>query len=145
MGRALLAKSVEYVKQRTQFGKPIGSFQAVKHHLASVHVALELARPLVYGAALNAVPVSAAKITAGDAAHKAARSALQSTAPSATPSKTTSAYGYRKSVRCTPPGEPDPSTVPTLLPPSHEQPTCIRNPQPQRREVLNRHHLAHLL
>lgn len=76
-GRALLAKSVEYVKQRTQFGKTIGSFQAVKHHLASVHVALELARPLVHGAALNAVPVSAAKVAAGDAAYRAARTALQ--------------------------------------------------------------------
>ncbi|CAM3492148.1 acyl-CoA dehydrogenase family protein [Kibdelosporangium persicum] len=76
-GRALLARSVDYVKQRTQFGKPIGSFQAVKHQLASVHVGLELARPVVYGAALNAVPVSAAKIAAGDAAYRAARTALQ--------------------------------------------------------------------
>nr|WP_042186125.1 acyl-CoA dehydrogenase family protein [Kibdelosporangium sp. MJ126-NF4]CEL17104.1 Butyryl-CoA dehydrogenase [Kibdelosporangium sp. MJ126-NF4]CTQ91667.1 Butyryl-CoA dehydrogenase (EC 1.3.99.2) [Kibdelosporangium sp. MJ126-NF4] len=76
-GRALLARSVDYVKQRTQFGKPIGSYQAVKHHLASVHVGLELARPMVYGAALGAVPVSAAKVAAGDAAYRAARTALQ--------------------------------------------------------------------
>ncbi|ALG12683.1 acyl-CoA dehydrogenase family protein [Kibdelosporangium phytohabitans] len=76
-GRALLAKSVEYVRQRTQFGKPIGSYQAVKHHLASVHVGLELARPVVYGAASGVLPASAAKIAAGDAAYRAARTALQ--------------------------------------------------------------------
>lgn len=76
-GRALLARSVEYVKQRTQFGRPIGSYQAVKHHLADVHVALELARPLVHGAALGEVDVSAAKVAAGDAAYRAARAALQ--------------------------------------------------------------------
>jgi hypothetical protein len=76
-GWALLARSVEYAKQRTQFGRAIGSFQAVKHQLASVHVGLELARPLVYGAALSEVGVSAAKIAAGEAAHRAARCALQ--------------------------------------------------------------------
>jgi hypothetical protein len=76
-GRALLARSVEYATQRAQFGRPIGSFQAVKHQLASVHVALELARPLVYGAAVGAVDVSGAKVAAGEAAGRAARCALQ--------------------------------------------------------------------
>jgi alkylation response protein AidB-like acyl-CoA dehydrogenase len=76
-GRALLTRSVEYVKQRTQFGKPIGSYQAVKHQLADVHVGLELARPLVHGAAIGEVDVSAAKVAAGDAAYRAARAALQ--------------------------------------------------------------------
>jgi alkylation response protein AidB-like acyl-CoA dehydrogenase len=76
-GRALLTRSVEYAKQRTQFGRSIGAFQAVKHQLASVHVALELARPLVYGAALGAVDASAAKAAAGDAVGKAAKCALQ--------------------------------------------------------------------
>ncbi|HEV8561200.1 MAG TPA: acyl-CoA dehydrogenase family protein, partial [Actinophytocola sp.] len=52
---------------------------AVKHHLADVHVALELARPLLYGAALSLTPydVSAAKIAATQAAQRAARTALQ--------------------------------------------------------------------
>jgi hypothetical protein len=78
-GRAMLELAVGYVKQRTQFGRPIGSFQAVKHHLADVHVALELARPLLYGAALSLTPydVSAAKIAATQAAQRAARTALQ--------------------------------------------------------------------
>ncbi|MEV4316578.1 acyl-CoA dehydrogenase family protein [Actinocrispum sp. NPDC049592] len=76
-GRALLARTVDYAKQRAQFGHPIGSFQAVKHHLASVHIALELARPLVYGAAIGEVDVSAAKIAAGDAAYRAMRTSLQ--------------------------------------------------------------------
>ncbi len=52
-GQALLDMSVEYAKQRSQFGKVIGTYQAIKHKLADVHIALELARPLVYGAALS--------------------------------------------------------------------------------------------
>ena len=47
----MLDLTVEYAKQREQFGAPIGSFQAVKHHLADVQVQLEFARPLVYRAA----------------------------------------------------------------------------------------------
>ena len=84
-GQALLDMSVEYAKQRSQFGKVIGTYQAIKHKLADVHIALELARPLVYGAALSvadqsadtARDVSAAKVAASDAALLAARSALQ--------------------------------------------------------------------
>jgi alkylation response protein AidB-like acyl-CoA dehydrogenase len=84
-GQALLDMSVEYAKQRSQFGNVIGSYQAIKHKLADVHIALELARPLVYGAALSvadhspatARDVSAAKVAASDAALLAARSALQ--------------------------------------------------------------------
>ncbi|MCJ0906762.1 acyl-CoA dehydrogenase family protein [Rhodococcus sp. ARC_M6] len=41
---ALLEMTVEYVKTRQQFGRPIGSFQAVKHRLADVLVLLERAR-----------------------------------------------------------------------------------------------------
>lgn len=84
-GQALLDRAVEYAKQRSQFGRPIGSYQAVKHKLADVHIALELARPLVYGAALSladasptsARDVSAAKVAASKAAYLAARSSLQ--------------------------------------------------------------------
>ncbi|MFJ2742225.1 acyl-CoA dehydrogenase family protein [Streptomyces sp. NPDC087440] len=79
VGDALLAQTVAYVKQRTQFGTPIGSFQAVKHRLADTLVGLEFARPLLYGAALSmsGADVAAAKVTAGEAAYAAARTALQ--------------------------------------------------------------------
>ncbi|MFY2861575.1 acyl-CoA dehydrogenase family protein [Mycobacterium sp. THU-M104] len=76
---ALLHAAVDYAKQRTQFGRVIGSYQAIKHKLADVHIAVELARPLVYGAALSLKPcdVSAAKAAAAEAGLLAARSALQ--------------------------------------------------------------------
>ncbi len=84
-GRAMLAISVDYARARTQFGRAIGSYQAIKHKLADVHIALELASPLVFGAALSLAEdspdtvrdVSAAKAAASDAALLAARAALQ--------------------------------------------------------------------
>lgn len=77
--QALLDAAVDYAKQRSQFGRVIGSYQAIKHKLADVHIAIELARPLVYGAALSlaARDVSAAKAAAAEAGLLAARSALQ--------------------------------------------------------------------
>ena len=76
---ALLNATVDYAKQRIQFGRVIGSYQAIKHKLADVHIAIELARPLVYGAALSLQPrdVSAAKAAASEAGLLAARAALQ--------------------------------------------------------------------
>ncbi|MCT7657883.1 acyl-CoA dehydrogenase family protein [Mycobacterium deserti] len=84
-GQAMLDMSVDYAKQRSQFGKVIGTYQAIKHKLADVLIAVELARPLVYGAALSladgstdtARDVSAAKAAAADAALLAARASLQ--------------------------------------------------------------------
>jgi alkylation response protein AidB-like acyl-CoA dehydrogenase len=83
--RMLLETAVEYAGQRAQFGRRIGEFQAVKHQLADVAVAVDFARPLVHGAAValaSASPhaardVSAAKVAAGAAADRAARTALQ--------------------------------------------------------------------
>jgi hypothetical protein len=79
LGRALLAKTKDYALQRKQFGHVIGSYQAVKHQLADVHVALELAEPLLFGAAVTMSPrdVSAAKIAANQASYQAMRTALQ--------------------------------------------------------------------
>ncbi|MEU8436210.1 acyl-CoA dehydrogenase family protein [Streptomyces sp. NPDC029216] len=79
VGEALLGRTVEYAKQRTQFGTPIGGFQAVKHRLADTLLDLEFARPLLWAAALSLSPgdVAAAKLTAGEAAYAAARTALQ--------------------------------------------------------------------
>ncbi|WP_182908495.1 acyl-CoA dehydrogenase family protein [Microbispora sp. H13382] len=82
-GRRLLEVSVDYARTRRQFGRPIGEFQAVKHHLADALVGLEYARPLVHGAALAygtpdfARDVSAAKAAAAEAAYAAAKIALQ--------------------------------------------------------------------
>ncbi|MER5633508.1 acyl-CoA dehydrogenase [Streptomyces nitrosporeus] len=85
VGRTLLARTVEYVTGRTQFGVAIGSFQAVKHRLADTLLALEFAEPLIHGAALALASddedagreIAAAKVTAGEAAYGAARTALQ--------------------------------------------------------------------
>jgi alkylation response protein AidB-like acyl-CoA dehydrogenase len=81
----MLALTAAYAKERHQFGKPIGSFQAVKHLLANARVALEFARPATYRAAWSlatAQPTlshdaSMAKAMASDAADLAARVALQ--------------------------------------------------------------------
>ncbi len=85
LAQRMLDLSVDYVAQRKQFGKPIGSFQAVKHHLADVAVKIEFARPVLYRAALaqangerhRAALVSHAKLACGDAAWTAARHGIQ--------------------------------------------------------------------
>lgn len=90
-GSRLLDDSVSYVGQRKQFGRVIGEFQALKHLLADVRVALDFARPLVHNAALqmdgaiggldelgqHVRDVSAAKVAASDAAYLASRTGLQ--------------------------------------------------------------------
>ena len=81
----MLALTVEYAKERKQFGAPIGSFQAVKHHLANARIKLEFARPLVYRAAASlagndpdaSTHTSMAKAAASDAAMVAAKASLQ--------------------------------------------------------------------
>ncbi|AYJ87076.1 acyl-CoA dehydrogenase [Sphingomonas paeninsulae] len=82
---AMLAISTEYAKTREQFGQAIGSFQAIKHHLATVAVKVEFARPVVlraayaaeHGHARTAVAISHAKVAATDAAMLAAETAIQ--------------------------------------------------------------------
>jgi len=51
--RKILDLVVAHVKQRHQFGVPIGSFQAVKHKCADMYVAIERARALAYFSALT--------------------------------------------------------------------------------------------
>jgi alkylation response protein AidB-like acyl-CoA dehydrogenase len=85
IAQKLVTLAVDYSKERQQFGKAIGTFQALKHHLASVQVKVEFARPSVYRAAhsvahdatTRAVDVSQAKTMAADAAMLAAKTALQ--------------------------------------------------------------------
>ena len=54
----MLERTAEYAKDRMQFGKPIGSFQAVKHHCANIAIAVETSRAAVRAAAeaLNGDP-----------------------------------------------------------------------------------------
>jgi alkylation response protein AidB-like acyl-CoA dehydrogenase len=81
----MLDMAVGYAGERQQFGRPIGSFQAVKHLLADVQIRLIFARPVVYYAAYaiahglpdRALRVSHAKVAAADAALLAARRTLQ--------------------------------------------------------------------
>ena len=82
---ALLEMTTDYARQRVQFGRPIGSFQAVSHRLADVLVNVEIGRSLLYGACLSleerrddaSALVSAAKSWLSDAAVHAAEAALQ--------------------------------------------------------------------
>jgi alkylation response protein AidB-like acyl-CoA dehydrogenase len=82
---ASLELTRQYAIERVQFGKPIGSFQAVSHRLANELVDVEIGRSLLYGACLaldekrdNAVAlVSAAKAWLSDTAVSAAEAALQ--------------------------------------------------------------------
>ncbi|MEM9730591.1 MAG: acyl-CoA dehydrogenase [Myxococcota bacterium] len=85
LSRRMLDMSVAYVKDREQFGKPIGAQQAVKHRLADALIQQEFARPMAYRAAWSLateapsveVDVSMAKAYASDAAKFVARQALQ--------------------------------------------------------------------
>jgi alkylation response protein AidB-like acyl-CoA dehydrogenase len=85
LARRMLGMTVGYVSQREQFGVPVGSFQAVKHALASALVAVEFAGPVVLAAgwaqaqaaADAARQTSAAKVLASDAARLVARTAIQ--------------------------------------------------------------------
>jgi alkylation response protein AidB-like acyl-CoA dehydrogenase len=77
--------AVAYAKERQQFGRPIGSYQAVKHLLATAQVKIEFARPVVYAAAaqlpqadaFSRARISHAKLAAGEAADLACRTAVQ--------------------------------------------------------------------
>jgi acyl-CoA dehydrogenase len=82
---AALDLAVTYAKERTQFDRPIGSFQAIKHKCADMLVALESARSAAYYAAWAAaeddptfpLAVSIAKAACGDACRLACNEALQ--------------------------------------------------------------------
>lgn len=83
--QACLEMATKYAKERIAFGRPIGSFQAIKHKLADVYVATELARSnAYYGAwalATNApelpLAASAARVSATEAFHLASKENIQ--------------------------------------------------------------------
>jgi len=78
LSQRMVDMSVEYAKNRHQFGKPIGSFQAIKHHLANVYTQIEFTRPMIHLAAMQGgQAVHTAKIAAIDTAMLAAETAIQ--------------------------------------------------------------------
>jgi hypothetical protein len=85
LAKGSIELAVEYAKTREQFGKPIGTNQAVKHILADQQVKLSFARPVVLAAAadvaagdlVSAARVSHAKLAASRAAEGASRAAVQ--------------------------------------------------------------------
>ena len=85
LAQRMLDLTVDYSVQRKQFGKAIGSFQAVKHHLADVAGKIEFAKPVLYRAAnsletnhpLASVHVSQARQFCSEAALLAARHGIQ--------------------------------------------------------------------
>jgi len=82
----LVEMTVEYAGQRTQFDRPIGSFQAVKHHCADMALSVEASRAALWAAAValdgddsaaRLRAVSAAAAFTGDGAGTTAQTALQ--------------------------------------------------------------------
>jgi alkylation response protein AidB-like acyl-CoA dehydrogenase len=85
LAQRMVDMSVDYVAQRKQFGRPVGSFQAVKHQLADVVTKIEFAKPVLYRAAYalahgessRALLVSHARLACADAGWTAARKSIQ--------------------------------------------------------------------
>lgn len=71
--------TVDYTKQRVQFGRPIGSFQALKHRMADLYVAVQSARAVVGDAVADPGPVTAAlaRLAASEAFCTVAGEAIQ--------------------------------------------------------------------
>jgi alkylation response protein AidB-like acyl-CoA dehydrogenase len=83
--RAIFEMTLQYAKDREQFGRPIGSFQAIKHRLAECYLAVERASALAYFAALTiaeddgrrATATAMAKAAAGECSLLLTRDGLQ--------------------------------------------------------------------
>ncbi len=81
----LLERCTRYAQQREQFGRPIASFQAVKHKIANIKIFMEAARSLIYriawykdqGRPLNHLEAAIAKLFVGDWSLEPTNDALQ--------------------------------------------------------------------
>lgn len=74
-----LELTVQYTKDRVQFGRPIGSFQALKHRMSDLYVAVEAARAVVNEAIAGPSPTTAAlaRLAASEAFSTVAAEAVQ--------------------------------------------------------------------
>ena len=85
IAREAITRTVAYDRERQQFGVPVGSFQAIKHALADLHVAVTLAEHAALYAAHAvdaeldgaALAVAVAKAKAGDTAFDATAAMIQ--------------------------------------------------------------------
>ena len=85
IARKALTDTIDYDKTRVQFGKPVGSFQAIKHDLADLHVAVTMAEhaatyaayAIDIGADDHELAASIAKAKAGDVADTAVSAMIQ--------------------------------------------------------------------
>jgi alkylation response protein AidB-like acyl-CoA dehydrogenase len=83
--QCMLDRTVEHLKQRVQFGRPLGSFQALKHRCADMMIAVEQARSVTYHAAWALqdglddpdLAVSLAQAVTSDAYFRVAAEAIQ--------------------------------------------------------------------
>ena len=83
--QASLEMACNYARERVAFGRPIGSFQAIKHKLADVYIAIELARSNAYygawalqtGAPELGLAAAAARVAATEAFHLASKENIQ--------------------------------------------------------------------
>jgi len=73
----VLRDTVDYVRQREQFGRPVGSFQAVKHHLADAHILVQEAESAVIWGALEPDRAHQAGILAMDNAARVIEIGIQ--------------------------------------------------------------------
>ncbi|WP_250283038.1 MULTISPECIES: acyl-CoA dehydrogenase family protein [unclassified Frankia] len=85
LAREALGRTVAYDRDRVQFGRPVGSFQALKHHLADLHLAVTMAEHAVLyaahaldaGLADRRLAAAVAKSKAGDAAREVTGTMIQ--------------------------------------------------------------------
>jgi len=85
LGERMIDIAADYARQREQFGKPIGSFQAVKHLMSDALLKVEFAKAPTYRAAWSLATdastvdrdVSMAKALASEAAYRASRGSMQ--------------------------------------------------------------------
>ena len=85
IAREALTRTLDYVRTREQFGRPVGAFQALKHNLADLAVEITMAEHAAWYAAHAldeglpdaALAVSVAKAAASDAAREATEKMIQ--------------------------------------------------------------------